>query len=89
MSFAAPDPNPRRVISRFVLRILILVFFAGLGSFDSRGFAPTLKSLSVFAAGFCVGLAMLKREALFGRALTNWDEAAAFLLIGWAVTWMV
>jgi hypothetical protein len=32
---------------------------------------------------------MLKREVLFGRALTNWDEAAAFLLIGCAVTWMV
>ena len=84
----APEFSSRRVLNRFLLRILILVLFATLGVFRSKGFGPTFVSLLVLAAGFCIGLAMLHREAVFGRVLTNWDEAAAFLLIGCTVTWL-
>jgi hypothetical protein len=63
------------------------MFFAVLGSLHNKGFALTFKNLSVLASGFCVGLAMLNRETVFGRVLTNWDEAAAFLLVGCAAAW--
>ena len=86
VSHIVPEGSSRRVVNRFVLRILILVVFATLGALRSKGFGATFQNLLVLAAGFCIGLAVLHREAVFGRELTNWDEAAAFLLIGCAVT---
>ena len=85
MSPIAPGFNSRRVLNRFLLRLLILAGFAALGVLRGKSFATTFPSFLVFAAGLCIGVATMRRELIFGNDLTNWDEAAAFLFIGCTV----
>ena len=66
------------VLIRFLLRMLILGMFAALGS---QGFAKTLESLLLLAMLYCVLIALIRREAPFGPALTHFDEAAAYAVI--------
>jgi hypothetical protein len=68
-----------QVLTRIILRLILIGVFAALGS---QGFAKTLSALLVMAAVYCAFIAALRREAVFGGVLTNWDEAAIYLLIG-------
>jgi len=72
-------PSPRtasvQVMARFVLRIVILVSFAMLGSI---GFARSLETLLWMSIVLCVVVAAMRRETLFQAALNHWDETVAY-----------
>jgi hypothetical protein len=72
-------PSPRtqsvQVLARFVLRIVILVVFATLGSI---GFARSLATLLGMSIVLCVVVAVMRRETLFRATLNHWDETAAY-----------
>ncbi|HUI96789.1 MAG TPA: hypothetical protein VLX44_13610 [Xanthobacteraceae bacterium] len=62
-----------QVLLRFVLRLTIFCVFASLSAAGFRVMLPTFLTLSVLS---CVIAAAFRREAIFGHALTHWDEAA-------------
>ena len=68
-----------QVLIRFLLRMLLLVIFASIGS---EGFGTTFGSLLLLAVLYCVFAAAFRREAPFGPVLTHYDEAAAYAAIG-------
>jgi hypothetical protein len=72
-------PSPRtqsvQVLARFVLRIVILVIFATLGSI---GFARSLATLLWMSTILCVVVAIIRREAPFHATLNHWDETVAY-----------
>jgi hypothetical protein len=74
-----PQLNSRQVLLRAAFRLLLLIAFA---TFGTRAFGPTLASLLALAAIFCTIVALMRGEAIFGRALTHWDEAAAYAVLG-------
>ena len=63
-----------QALFRFVLRLVLLCAFASL---STRGFGTALASLLALSAIFCVIVASIRREPVFGPVLTLWDEAAA------------
>ena len=67
--------NPYLVLIRFCVRITILLTFA---AFSSAGFGMSLAALLAMAALLCTIVATVKREMMFSRALTHWDEAGAY-----------
>jgi hypothetical protein len=81
--------EPRPIIShalhssqalfRFVLRLVLLSAFASL---STRGFGTALANLLALSAIFCVVVASIRREPVFGPVLTHWDEAAAYAVMG-------
>lgn len=64
-----------RVLTRFLLRILILVVCA---TFGLQGFGRTIEQLFIMIACYCVVIGGFRREAPLGPALTHYDEAAAY-----------
>jgi len=64
-----------QVLFRFVLRLVLLSAFASL---STRGFGTAL----ALSAIFCVVVASIRREPVFGPVLTHWDEAAAYAVMG-------
>ena len=84
MGLKQPKPpffplNSSQVLLRFFFRVAVLCAFSTLGA---KGFAPAFAALSALSALFCGVVGAMRREAVFGPALTNWDEAAAYLLLG-------
>ena len=85
-------PNPdipqqrlsARVLVRFLLRIVILAVFAGLGS---QGFAKTIEQLLVLAVCYCVIIGGIRREAPLGPVLSHYDEAAAYAIAAGLARW--
>jgi hypothetical protein len=73
-----PQLNSQQVLFRSALRLALL---SVLAAFGSRGFGQTLASLLALAAIFCVIVAAMRGEAIFGRALTHWDEAATYAVL--------
>jgi len=71
--------NSSQVLFRFVLRLTVLSAFA---TFGTRGFAPAFAALSNLSALFCAIVGAMRREAVFGPVLTNFDEAVAYLILG-------
>jgi hypothetical protein len=67
-----------QVAARFVLRILILVSFAAFGN---PGFGRSFAALLLLSVVLCVVTGIMRHESLFARALTHWDEAAAYGLL--------
>ncbi len=67
--------SPYLVLIRFCMRITILVIFA---AFSSGGFGVSLAALLAMAALLCTVVATVRREAMFSRALSHWDEALAY-----------
>jgi len=67
--------NPYLVLIRFCVRITILITFA---AFSSAGFGMSLAALLAMAALLCTVVATVKREMMFSRALSHWDEAVAY-----------
>ncbi len=72
-----------QALIRFTLRMIILGAFS---TFGSQGFDQTFSRLAVMAVIFCILAAALRREAMFGPALTHWDEAAAYAVSGGLVS---
>ncbi len=73
-----PQLNSRQVLFRAMLRLVLLSAFAAFGS---QGFSQTFASLLALAAIFCAMVAAMRGEAMFGRALTHWDEAATYAVL--------
>jgi len=67
--------SPTRVLSRFAVRIALLLTFAAFGSI---GFGRSLAALLWMSIILCALVGLLKREPLLGPALNHWDEAVAF-----------
>ena len=80
-----PQTNSRQVVFRIVFRLVLLTAFATLGS---QGFGKTSATLLALTAVFCAITAAMRREAIFGRALTHWDEAAVYAVVG-HVVWTI
>ena len=77
-----PQTNSRQVVFRVLFRFVVLTAFATLGS---QGFGETSATLLALTAVFCAITAAMRREAIFGRALTHWDEAAVYAVVGHVV----
>jgi hypothetical protein len=72
-----PQLNSRQVLFRIVFRLVLLTTFA---TFGSQGFGKTFAALLVLSAVFCTVTGAMRREAIFGPALTHWDEAAVYAI---------
>jgi hypothetical protein len=68
-----PQLNSQQVLFRTAFRFVLLT---ALATFSTQGFAHTLAVLLALAAIFCAIVATMRGEAIFGRVLTHWDEAA-------------
>ena len=64
-----------QVIVRFGLRIMILAFFATLGSI---GFGRSLAALLWMSTILGAVIATIRREPPFDKALNHWDETVAY-----------
>jgi hypothetical protein len=73
-----PQLNSRQVLFRSAFRLVLL---SVLAAFGSRGFGQTLGALLAMAAIFCAVTAAMRGEAIFGPALTHWDEAATYSVL--------
>nr|AWM04883.1 hypothetical protein CIT40_25750 [Bradyrhizobium amphicarpaeae] len=71
----SPVLSPSRVIARFAVRVVLL---SGFAAFGSIGFGRSLKALLWMSIILCAGVALLRREPLFGAVLNHWDECSAF-----------
>jgi len=80
-----PQLNSWQVLFRIVFRLVLLTSFATLGS---QGFGKTFATLLALSAVFCIVAGAMRREAIFGPALTHWDEAAIYTLAD-HVVWSV
>jgi hypothetical protein len=81
-----PQPNSRQVAFRFVFRLILLTALATVGS---QGFGTTFAVLLALSAVFCTVTGAMRRETIFGPALTHWDEAAAYAIAGHVVQALV
>ena len=80
-----PQTNSRQVAFRVGFRLVLLTAFATLGS---QGVGEMFATLLALTAVFCAVTAAMRREAVFARALTHWDEAAVYAIVGhvvWAI----
>jgi hypothetical protein len=64
-----------QVLIRFGLRTVILISFA---AFSHVGFGRSLAALLLMTAILCAVIGTIRREALLGTALNNWDEALTY-----------
>jgi hypothetical protein len=64
-----------QVIVRFCLRMIILVFFATLGSI---GFGKSLAALLWMSTILGVVIGVMRREPPFDNVLNHWDETVAY-----------
>jgi VIT1/CCC1 family predicted Fe2+/Mn2+ transporter len=64
-----------QVIVRFGLRMIILVFFATLGSI---GFGRSLAALLWMSTILGAVIATIRREPPFDKVLNHWDETVAY-----------
>jgi hypothetical protein len=67
--------NSGRVLTRFGVRLLILLSFAAYGGI---GFTGSLAALMWMAIIFAALVAMIRRERPFGGTLNHWDEVVAY-----------
>lgn len=74
----AHAPDSRQVLFRFVFRLLLLIAFA---TFATRGLGTTFSALLAMLAIFCAVAGAMRREQVFGPALTHWDEVATYAVL--------
>jgi hypothetical protein len=67
-----------QVLLRFALRLVAFSVFAAVGAAGFRVMFPTFMSLSAI---YCAIAATFRGEAMFGRILTHWDEAAGYVVL--------
>jgi hypothetical protein len=70
--------NSWQVLFRFAFRIVLLSTFA---TFSTQGFRAAFVALLALSSIFCAVAGALRQEAILGRVLTHWDEAAAYAFI--------
>ena len=73
----SPELNSRQVLFRILFRLVLLITFA---TFGSQGFGQTFNALLPLSAVFCIVAGAMRREVIFGPALTHWDEAAVYAI---------
>ena len=78
-------PHSCQVLFRILFRLVLLITFA---TFGSQGFGKSFATLLALSAVFCTATGAMRREPIFGPALTHWDEAAIYAL-GDHVVWSV
>jgi hypothetical protein len=74
-----PQLNSRQVLFRAAFRLVVVSAFA---TFGTQGFGQTFATLLALTAIFCAVVAVMRGEAIFGRVLTHWDEAATYAVLG-------
>jgi hypothetical protein len=74
-----------QVAGRCLMRVTLLGLFA---TFGQQGFGQAFAVTLVLSAIFCTVAGIIRNEAVFGSALSNWDEAAVYLLMAIATTWL-
>ena len=74
------DLGTSYVLTRIVLRLVLLAFFAGL---SSQGFIQALANLLLLASIFCAVVGVMRREPISWSVLTHWDEVAIYLVGGY------
>ena len=72
-----------QVLFRFGFRLAVLSVFANFGT---QGFGTTFSMLLAMSAIFCAIVGTIRREAIFGPALTHWDEAVTYAGLSHLVT---
>jgi len=77
-STIAHAPDSRQVLFRFLFRLLLLIAFA---TFATRRFGTKFSALLAMSAIFCAVAGAMRREQMFGLALTHWDEAATYAVL--------
>jgi hypothetical protein len=77
-SILTQEIDSRQVLFRFLFRLLLLIAFA---TFATRGFGTTFSALLAMSAIFCSVAGAMRREQMFGPALTHWDEAATYAVL--------
>jgi hypothetical protein len=70
--------NSRQVLFRAAFRLAVVSAFA---TFGTQGFGQTFATFLALTAIFCAIVAAMRGEAIFGRALTHWDEAATYAVL--------
>lgn len=83
MSATPHQLGSSHVLFRFIFRLVLLSMFA---TFGTQGFGRTFAALLALSAIFCAVSGVMRREEMFSRVLTHWDEAAAYVLIGGLVS---
>ncbi|MBC9176614.1 hypothetical protein [Pseudoroseomonas ludipueritiae] len=73
-----------RVLGRFALRLGCIAILSAVYHDPRGGPWQTFSYLAFLTAACCVLTAAVLREPKFGGRLTNWDEAAAYAIIGLA-----
>ena len=67
-----------QVISRFLLRMVILVIFA---AFAGTSFARSMVALLWMSAILCAVTAVMRRELPFRDELNHWDEMTSYIAL--------
>ena len=80
-----PDFGSAQALTRFCLRLAILCVFAALGH---QGFGKTLVNMLMLAMLYCIFVAAVRREHLFGPSLTHLDEAVAYAMVARLAAWV-
>jgi hypothetical protein len=79
----APQTGSRQVLFRIIFRLVVLTVFARFGG---EAFGKALAALLAMSAIFGAVVAVMRREALFGRSLTHWEEAATYVALAYLIT---
>ena len=77
-----PQFGSAKVATRCALRSAAM---GALAAFSSQGFAKSFVALIAICAMFCVLVAMVRREPMFGTTLTHWDECATYVALCFVV----
>jgi hypothetical protein len=66
-----------------VFRLVVLSVFA---SFGGEAFGRAFAALLAMSAIYCAIVAVIRREAMFGPALTHCEEAATYAALAYLIT---
>lgn len=72
-----PHFESAKALTRFSLRLMVLMVFAAL---SKQGFGNAFPTMLLLAAVYCILAAVIRRERPFGPDLTHFDEAAAYAI---------
>lgn len=84
-----PRFESRRVLMRFVLRMIIIVSVTMVVTAQGIDAASALHQLLLLAFYVCIALGVLRREPFNAPALNGMDESMWYLLLAVTVGWFV
>ncbi len=73
------DPNFSKLFG-VAFAMALAMFFASM--LPDPFFAPVMSELLLFGALGALFVAVLRRERVFARGITDWDQAAILMLLG-------